>query len=325
MKFLRFLCNLCLFFFTTIMISFVQVGCYDIVASQDNFGLDKNNGSSVEIITVIPTDDKVEFIDTFKFWGTDITTGVKSEPKYRIRSWGDWEWWSKNMKWADVALDTTIASVKPIFTPIAQINAIKDYYLTDIYDISTVYHRSSYDVVSDEKLYEMYVLFPNFTYGDNTANLLKGSNGNLISSFDYNSSNSSEKFFKFVDEEYYYENTKIGNYDDLLNWCSNETNYIRWAKRNKVAYNVDWKLQKYNQEEYTKYYKKFIFSETVKDTTTGAVYEVRTIKSSVVALNFIQFTSIIIALVFVIKYPVSLLQARWEAGRRRHRECKNKE
>lgn len=319
MKFLRFLCNLCLFIFTTIAISVVQVAGYDLVASQDNFGLNSDAGSSIEVITVVPSDDKVEFIDTFKFWGTDIATGVKTQPKYRIRSWGDGNWWSKSMGWADIALDSTIAVFKPIFTPIAQVNAVKDYYLTDAYTINSVYHRNGKDVLSDGELYEMYVLFSDFTYGDGMDAAVLDSKSTQISLLDYESLEESERFFKVSEGEYYYGDEKIGTLEDLEKWCSDEANFIKWAKRHKLAYNIDWKLQKYNQKAYTKYFRKFIYSEVMKDNVTGQIHEIRTIKSSVVTLYFIQFTSIIIALIFVIKYPVSLLQARWEAGKEKRR------
>ena len=66
MKFLRGLCNILLFIFSTIFICFVQVGAYDIIASQDNFGLDKGGETTVEIISIIPDENKTEFIDSFK-------------------------------------------------------------------------------------------------------------------------------------------------------------------------------------------------------------------------------------------------------------------
>lgn len=319
MKFLRWLCNILLFAFMTVMISAIQVIGYDLIASEDNFGLDKDSGSSIEVVTVLPNDEKVEFIDTFKFWGTDIATGVKTEPKYRVRNWGS-GWWSKNMKWADIAVDSTVAVFKPIFVPIAQVNALKDYYLTETYTANDVFHRNGEDIVSDTDLYEMYVLFSNFTYGgDNISEEICASSGVAIKDFNYNDSDAEGKFFKFSDGNYYHGDTLIGDYSALEEYCADELNYMTWVKDNKVAYNIDWKLQKYNQKAYAKYYKKFIHSDFLKDSSRKIIREVRVIKSSVVVLYFIQFTSAILALVFVIKYPVSLLQVKYENGRKRRK------
>lgn len=323
MKFLRFLCNLCLFLFTTVVISAVQVGAYDIVAAQDNFGLDKNNGSSIEVINVIPSDNSAEFIDTFKFWGTDISTGVKTNAKYRIRSWGDWDWWSSHMKWADVALDSTIAVTKPIFAPIAQVNAMKDYYLTENYTINSVYHHGETEFATDSELYELYVFFTDFSYGDaSISNEVVSKDGTIISSYQYALSQDSNKFFSVsADGTYYRGNTEIGDFSDALQYCSDELHFIDWLKEHKTVYNMDWKLQKYNQQAYSRYFKKFIHVELLKD-SAGRITEVRTIKSSVVTLYYIQLTSMLIALVFTIKYPVSLLQLKYESGRKKHRAAK---
>lgn len=321
MKFLRWLCNVLLFIFMTVVISVVQIGGYDLVASEDNFGLNKEGGSSIEVITVLPDSEKVEFIDTFKFWATDISTGVKTQPKYRIRNWGS-GWWSKNMKWADIALDATTAVFKPVFTPIAQVNAIKDYYLTDAYTINTVYHYNGNNVVSDDELYEMYVLFSDYTFGENTDEVVKTSNGELVKDFNYAASSDENKFFKEADGIYYYDDKAIGDFEDLKEYCQDELNYMTWVKAHAKAYNIDWKLQKYNQEAYAKYYKKFIYTEVLKDSEGNIIKESRVIKSSIVVLYFIQLTSVILALIFTIKYPVSLLQLKYENGRKRRKEAK---
>lgn len=276
MKFLRFICNFLLYIVTMAAICLVQVGGYDLVACQDNYGLDKE--TSVEVINVIPSEDHVEFIDTFTFWATDISTGVHTPAKYRIRSWGN-GWWAKNMGWADTALDTVIAVGKPIFVPIAQVNALKDYYITDDYTIVDIYKKAGID---DAQIYEMYVVFADYTYDSDEIR-------EYISDYDYSS----------------YEGTHYETGD--------ETQYLSWVKEHGNAFNVDWKIQKYNQEAYKKYFRKFIYSNGEG---------VRTIKSSIINLYYIQLASAILALIFVIKYPVSLLQLKYENGKKRRKETK---
>ena len=321
MKFLRGLCNILLFIFSTIFICFVQVGAYDIIASQDNFGLDKGGETTVEIISIIPDENKTEFIDSFKFWATDISTGVKTQPKYRIRSWGN-EWWAEHTKWADIALDAVIASVKPIFVPVAQANAIKDYYLTENYDINSVYHRpDGTDLATDAELYEAYVLFNQFTYTD-SSELVASDKTSSIFDLDYSTLNSD--YFVFKEDEYYLNDTKIGSLEDLKEYCSSEYHYIQWLKKHKTVYNIDWKLQKYNNPAYEKFFRKFIHQSSIKD-SSGTFTEIRTIKSSVVALYYIQIVSMILGLIFTIKYPVSLLQLKYEGSRKKRKAAKKGE
>lgn len=326
MKFLRFLCNALLYFATVLLLCVIQVGIYDLFAVQDNFGLQSEDGSSVEIVTVIPNDNQVMFIDSYTFWGTDIAAGVDCPAKYRIRSWGE-GWWSENMGWADVALDSVIAVFKPIFVPIAQVNALKEYYLTDNYTVNTVY---SYSNVSATDLYEAYVLFSDFTYdyyNRSEAPILDylEYGGVKIAEYDYASEaakSDNDTFFQVNSSgEYYYDGTKIGDLAALKEYCADESNYINWVKKNDECYNIDWKLHKYNSEVYDRYFTKFIHSYTQVE--NGVTIEVRSIKSSVVVLYFIQTTSLIVALIFVIKYPVSLLQLKYEDGKRRRKEKKS--
>ena len=66
------------------------------------------------------------------------------------------------MGWADKGLDCVISVVKPIFVPIAQVNAIMNYHDVEINDFDDKYFlKSVYD--SEEEynnaLYEVYVIF----------------------------------------------------------------------------------------------------------------------------------------------------------------------
>ena len=66
-------------------------------------------------------------------------------------------------------------------------------------------------------------------------------------------------------------------------------------------YNTLWKLKKYNEPEYDKYFTKFI-----QTTENGDKY----IKPAAIVLYYQQLVAIVIALIFIIKYPVALLQTR---------------
>ena len=126
MKFLRFLCNLLMFIAVTIGISVVQVGLYDLTALQSE--------NIPEIKISADDESDIAYFDNYAFWAEDIKANLEQPAKYRIRNWASWSWWKKGMAWADKGLDTVIAVVKPIVVPVAQVNAINNYYGYDIND-----------------------------------------------------------------------------------------------------------------------------------------------------------------------------------------------
>lgn len=220
-----------------------------------------------------PDDESVSYFDTYAFWAEDIGENFKQPAKYRIRNWVNANWWKKGMKWADVGVDTFIAAIKPIVVPVAQVNAIKNYHGYNINDFDEYFSKYVYE---NEEAYNnaLYECYVIFDMGYGEA-MTFGENSIPISEYEYN-----------------------GKYEG----DGNEMDYSRWVRKNKQMYNTIWKLQKYNSKTYEKYFNKFITENN----------EIRHIKVATVVLYYQQYVSIILALIFVIKYPVVLGQFRIE-------------
>lgn len=285
MRFLRFLCNLLMFIAVTIGISVVQVGLYDLTALQSE--------NIPEIKISADDESDIAYFDNYAFWAEDIKANLDQPAKYRIRNWASWSWWKKGMAWADKGLDTIIAAVKPIVVPVAQVNAINNYYGYDINDfekyLSTYYETEE---ALNNALYEVYVIF---NEGYETAYTVDGTK--LISEHAYTG-------------KYAPRNEETGEY---LPWSIEDemdVEYSRWVKKNGKLYNTLWKLKKYNSDTYDKYFKKFIDHEVVVNEDGSLEYTNRHIKTAVTVMYYQQFVSLIIALVFVLKYPIALGQAR---------------
>ena len=120
MRILRFILNCMLFVVVAITLTFAQLVIFGFSAAQSK---------RVDAVQISPSEsDEVAFFDAFGFWGTDLAEGCKQPSKYRIRNWISWGWWKQGMEWADIALDKSIAAIKPIVVPLAQVNALADYY-----------------------------------------------------------------------------------------------------------------------------------------------------------------------------------------------------
>lgn len=268
MRLLRLFLNITLCIVLAILLSFTQIGIFNIMAAQSQ------RVSSIHISA--GDEEEIGYFDAYGFWGTDISTGLQVGAKYRIRNWFAWSWWKTGMRWADVALDATIASVKPIITPIAQVNAVADYYgrdITDFYPQLTEKYGSEENM--KKALYEAYCIFGR-GYGDVPA---------ILDGYEYNIE----------------DRSKIEN---IINNDGFETAYARWVRNNKELYNTIWKLQKYNidgGQRYAKYYNKFIV-----DIVDGS----RAIEPAVMVLYYQNILSVALAVIFVIKYPIGLFQAK---------------
>lgn len=287
MRFLRFLCNVLMFIAITIGVSVVQVGLYNVTALQSK---------QIDEIHLSAADDtEIAYFDNYAFWIGDIKENLNQDPKYRVTNWASWGWWKTGMRWADTAVDTVIAVVKPIVVPVAQVNAINTYYGYDVNDFES-YLLMSYDN-SEEKvnnaLYEVYVIFDK-GYGENAYTV--GEVSLPISEYAYTGS--------------------VEVKDSL------EVEYARWVNKNKNLYNTIWKLNKYNSETYDKYFKKFISFEVQKNEDDTVEYVNRNIKTPVTVMYYQQFVSLILALVFVIKYPIALGNGRIE-GRKKRKDLGN--
>ena len=268
MKILRVAMNITLCFIMIVLLSLTQIGLFDLMAVQSDRvdGIHISNGD----------DDVVGYFDSYEFWATDISTGLKVGAKYRVRNFFAWRWWKNSTKWIDVTLDAVIASVKPIFTPIAQVNAIADYYGKSIDDFySELLHEYESEDELKAALYEVYVIY--------------GKGYGAIPS---------------ILEGYEYPSDKIEKTDSVIASVGKDTAYARWVRNNKNLYNTIWKLTKYNHndgETYAKYYNKFLVKYE-----NGSI----SIKPAVMVLYYLNFLSIVLAVVFVIKYPIGLFQAK---------------
>lgn len=284
MKILRFLCNVVLFFAVSFAVSVIQVGSFDLLAAQS---------SDLEAIHISADDEHVGYIDSYVFWGTDIGAGVTNEPKTRIRNWSNADWWIKGTKWADYALDTTIAIFKPIIVPIAQVNAVREFYGVTIDSFSAGILDGYKDTEeANNALWELYYI-NDYGYGDpaEVHQITVDEKGNAVLSE------------KLLSEWVYTGSFEAEGYDEVT--------YVKWADKNKKLANYTWKLLKYNCGAYDRFFTKFVSVDA-----TGS----RHIKAAVVVLYYQNFVAMIIALIFVIKYPVNILQYSYTGKKHKRRD-----
>jgi len=219
MKALRILCNCLLLITVVIGISLVQIAVYDALAVQS---------SDVKAIHIAaPTDDSVAYADSYGFWFYDIKTNLGQEAKYRIRNWVGAKWWKSGMEWADKGVDVIAGVFKPIFVPIAQINAVMRFYGHNINEFDEYFLTVYKDAEAyNNALYEQFVIFANFVGVGAKSDTIRtvGENPVLI-------------------EDYVY----TGDWNPSEN---TEYDYGRWIVLNKQLYNNTWKLNKYNQAGY---------------------------------------------------------------------------
>lgn len=303
MRFLRVLCNILYCFAIMMTLSLVQVAIYDVVAAQS---------SDVEGIHITTSnEDQVAYFDSYTFWVTDISTAAKVEPKHRIRGWFNWQWWRSGMKWTDTALDTTIAVVKPLTVPIAQVNAVKEFYGKSINDYEkNILLKYNGDLEkANNAVYELYVIYGD-EYSHGYAYIFDGEDG--VKDGDKS----------IVDWEYTgsYKKAEDGSWAAVIKekeYPVNDVSYSHWINLNsgnKALYNHNWKLLKYNYNDgnvYSSFFHKF-----VEENASGE----RDIKTAAVILYYHHYVSMIIAIIFVCKYPISFIQARVTGKRRREQD-----
>lgn len=225
-----------------------------------------------------PTDDSVAYLDSYVFWVDDIKTNLAQEPKYRIRNWVGAEWWKNGMSWADTGLDIIAGITKPILVPIAQVNAVRVFRGKNINDFNEYFVNIIYkdETAYNNALYEQFVIFKDFV-GENVPGEVKTTTGLPIEEYEYTGDYSIENPTKY--------------------------DYSKWLVKNKQLYNNTWKLNKYNSEVYGQYFEKFL----IEDEISGE----RHIKPAAIVLYYQQTVSIILAALFVMKYPISFVTARY--------------
>ena len=239
----------------------------------DIYAIQSEDVDGIHVIS--PSTDDVSVLDSVGFWTADIGASFSTEAKYRVRNWADSNWWKSCTGFIDKGIDIFSGVVKPIILPISEVNAVKNYYGLSINDFTK--HLAKYNYETDEDLnnalYELYILFDR-GYGDDVMTV--GENPIEISEYEYTG--------KYLDSDIEF----------------NEKEYGHWVAENKKLYNHNWKLIKYNNPIYTQYFEKFVDY----DEKTGA----RHIESAAIVLYYQFLVSIVISIIFVIKYPITLLQ-----------------
>jgi hypothetical protein len=270
LKIMRFFINFVFCMIVILFLTLAQIGMFDLMALQSN------RVDAIHIAT--GSDEEVGYFDSYGFWGTDIGAGMSAGAKYRVRNLFAWKWWKVSMKYVDIAIDFVISAVKPILVPVAQINAVADYYgmtMDDfVLDIIDMYGS---ETEAKDALYELYVI-----HGRGFGTMPGCLEG-----------------YEYSDAE------ELAEIRSVIDSVGSETAYARWVRNNKKLYNINWKLSKYNinnGETYAKYANKFL-----ENPGTDTVY----IKPAAVVLYYQTLLAIILGILFVIKYPINLFQARF--------------
>ena len=303
MKFLRFLMNVGLLIFVAISITLSQCLIYNVLSWQSK--------STNAIHLASPDTEDVNYIDIYGFWMTDIAGSYEAGAKYRIRNWFSWSWWNSGMKWADTALDWTISTIKPLVVPIAQVNALAEFYDRDLsYFVDDILLESKYHNEEElsNALFEYFIVYENETLDDNDfayfASYSDDTESLTPEKWEYTGNNEFAFAIAAAAEEV--GALSFGEYTELDRPVITEAAFGQWVRVNKVLYNYTWKIEKYNNPCYAGYFEKFV-NVTYGDNGN----ETRTIKTAIVVLYTTFFVSNILALIFVIKYPINFWQARF--------------
>jgi hypothetical protein len=279
MKALRVLVNTVFCLFLIVVILLTQALVFDLLSVQS---------SDVDPILPVGDEESVGILDLFTLWGTDIGTNVglsvHGGAKYRVRNWFNTKWWRGGTGWVDVCVDLVAGIVKPVVVPIAQINAIErytgrtmaDFILDDdlVFVIQKEGDYASKEAVYDDLLHYYTAIHPSeFTVEIYNAFVEKGV---ISTEIPYESYKSASDVSKDVYEE--------------------------WIRDHKAVYNNLWKLTKYNNGSYNKYLNKFVHIDDDGD---------RLIKSTAVVLCLSFYISIILAIFFVIRFPINFFQGRY--------------
>jgi len=210
------------------------------------------------------------------------------------------------MKWADVSLDWVLAIGKPLVVPVAQIDNLKEFYGRDL-----VYFYENEKLLAGTP-YRNSEELKNAIFEYLTVYKPSSKTPELLAEFVYGKSYTGDNYLAEtfisshdVNKDGVIDNTEYGSPSD-----ASEAKFGQWVRVNKALYNYTWKIEKYNNPIYKKYYDKFITEIPVLDENGGLVDTIRELSSTVTVLYTIFFTSNLLAIIFVIKYPINFWQAR---------------
>ena len=319
MKLLRGFLNVLLCIVMAIVITLAQMGIFGLIAAQSK---------KVDGVHITTTSENVSYWDAYGFWGTSVATAcneIKEEgPKYRVRNWFSWSWWKDGTKFIDTGIDYVVAVIKPVIVPIAEIDSLATYknqsmntlLLTPVFDDenNVVGYELSESVVKAYKtkklayaqLYEYFICYNTVEITSEIWDVVK--TGMLENGYNTTDAIKSENTAKLT----------IANYlGDATPGTDGKTSadYGRWVRNNSTVYNHVYKLHKYNSESYDPYVKKFLIETQNADGTYSYI-----IKTPAVVLYSMIYISLILAIAFVICYPVALIQAKITGKRQKNGE-----
>lgn len=272
MKLIKWILNLLLLAISFCIISLCTFGIYSAVVYQSD--------DTSARISLVNKEDSVDYWDTWELMADDISVNVTNTqlpaPKLRVASWFSWSWW----KTAGQAVDTyfvnpIVAIVKPIILPVDVADEIKNYYDKDItYFVD--YINESEKSASD--FHAMALVY----FGVD---------------IDITSSQINEEQLIANKDAFTLANA-LGDKDG-----NGITDVFDIADDYNYFYQLLFKLYKYNQvrEDGTKVYEKR-FNKYIIITEDGD----RILSTGVYGLYFLNYTNIILAILFVRANPISI-------------------
>lgn len=145
----KFIVYLLLTIVTLCVVCVAQVGVYSALTAQT-----KDEDARIYLVTDV-NEDNVSYVDSFRFWGTDLKTNFNFEPKYRVRNWLPWEWWKESMYYIDYPVDVVVGAAKPFILPMTQVNEMKNYYDPESNVDSMDYEYWASELVNNERFQEI--------------------------------------------------------------------------------------------------------------------------------------------------------------------------
>ena len=303
MKFVTKIFNLILLAFTFCAVTLAEWGVYNLTAlpsgitntigivsrdtGEGNGFLDDNESFSVK-------DDNIAYLDTFTFFGTDISESVTREPRYMIRSWFSWEWWQNGMAWADKTAEVVIGAVVPLLAPTYEASQIKTYFseYRSEHPITVTFYNTENQAVGDLSVVGV------------SDKLLPDHSNYLYFHEEFNDKNGNGH--RDLGEEVIissiYRVIKTDSFDiledkPLISWRpqTGEWNNVIKISEIKKAYNSLLKINKYNSGAYDKWANKFL----ARDNHGGLV-----VRQAVSGLYFQFYLAIVFSLWFVYQNPI---------------------
>ena len=272
MKLIKWILNLLLLAISFCVISLCTFGIYSAVVYQSD--------DTSARISLINKEDSVDYWDTWELMADDIGVNVTNtelpSPKLRVASWFSWSWW----KTAGQAIDTyfvnpIVAIAKPIILPVDVADEIKNYYdkdITDFVDYINATEKTASDFHAMALIYfsvDIDITSSQINEEQLAANKDAFTLANTLSDKD---GNGAKDLFEFADVYTFF-------------------------------YQLLFKLYKYNQTDdsgnkiYEKWFNKYIIITEGGD---------RILSTGVYGLYFLNYTNIILAILFVWANPISI-------------------